>query len=294
MQAEYFQGWKTVVRTDGKETQDSISFPSLKECPYQFTDAYNGSLWAALNSTMVYLKTGNESLTIAELLENQQPINDVIGVWWQTGWEGMGSKPLRYPIVIPPNQKAIIQINHIATENISIINSFNVVYNETLPSNPASLAFEEVNPTKYVVKVEIANQPFLLIFSESYDPQWHAYLSTDNLEEKTAVNYPFDNVTEFVADAKLTPQDISYLFGKPVAQLSHVTINGFANAWYVNPAQFNNTSGSFTITLYYLPQSYDYLGLLVSSLTLIAAVVFLVCTLTKLKFLKRSFLLKEL
>ncbi len=52
IQIKYFSGWKNVVMTNGKEAQDTLSFPSNASCPYQFSSAYNGTGWAALNSTL--------------------------------------------------------------------------------------------------------------------------------------------------------------------------------------------------------------------------------------------------
>ncbi len=62
-------------------------------------------------------------MAIGEMLCGGQPIPDIMGVWWQTGWEGMGTKHLQIPIIIPANQEAIIQFHHILTENITIVSN---------------------------------------------------------------------------------------------------------------------------------------------------------------------------
>jgi len=275
IEMRYYWGWKTVVRTDGGEPEETMSFSSLNCTPYEFSDAYNGSSWQALNSTIVYIKTGNEPLTVSQMLENGQLINDVVGVWWQTGWEGMGTKPIHFPILIPANQRAMIQINHVITGNISLQRagpfSDGIVNRGSIPA----LTFEEVNPTKYEVKVENATQPFFLVLSESYDPQWKAYVLSNNVGFNNIIaSYPNYNTNEAKFTSELTAQDISFLFARPMKERYHFMVDAYANAWYINPAEFGNKT-EFTITLYYGPQSYYYLGILTSGAALVLLAIVL-------------------
>jgi hypothetical protein len=73
----------------------------------------------------------------------------------------------------------------------------------TLPMNihskgNVSAIFEEIDPTRYIVQVN-ASQPFFLVFSESYDKDW-----------------------------------IAYVDGQQIPNEYHFTANGFANGWYIN------------------------------------------------------------
>lgn len=157
-------------------------------------------------------------------------------------------------------------------------------------SNPPPLTFEEVNPTKYEVKVENATNPFFLIFSESYDSQWKAYVSSNSAGfNKVVANYPMVNVKEADSEIKSAPGDISYLFESPINEQYHFIVNGYANAWYIDPHQLNNGAEQFTITLYYVPQSYYYLGLSVTGITLVICVGYLFYELKQrnLQFRKR-------
>jgi len=66
------------------------------------------------------------------------------------------------------------------------------------------LDYNNINPTEYAVEVN-SQKPFFLVFSESYDPQWEAYVN-----------------------------------GEKISQ--HFVANGYANSWYVNrTGQFNVT-----------------------------------------------------
>ena len=113
----YYEGWQPVIRTNGTDKEDTLSFNSLESAPYKFP-SYSKTGWGAFNSTLVYIKTGNNPMTIYGITSNNKPIKGIVGIWWETGWVGMG-KPKIYPVVIPPHQKAIIQINHNA-QNIKV------------------------------------------------------------------------------------------------------------------------------------------------------------------------------
>ncbi len=78
-----------------------------------------------------------------------------------------------------------------------------------------SVTFVKDSPTKVTVHVSNATTPFYLVFRETYDPYWAAFYSN----------------------------------GTAVPSTDHIAVNGFANAWYVN------RTGSYTMTLYYTPQT---------------------------------------
>jgi hypothetical protein len=63
---------------------------------------------------------------------------------------------------------------------------------------PESFAWDEVSPTGYTVNVD-SREPFLLVFLESYDSHWIAFVN-----------------------------------GKLIPQSNHVEVNDFANGWLVN------------------------------------------------------------
>jgi hypothetical protein len=115
----------------------------------------------------------------------------------------------------------------------------NITFLESLKSEQlyqSQIAFEKIDPTKYMVKIENATNPFFLVFSETYHPQWKAYYGD--------VNW----IYAFSAD--------------PILDNHHFIANGYANAWYINK------TGTYTITLYFQPQSLLQLGTLISTTTL--------------------------
>jgi hypothetical protein len=83
-------------------------------------------------------------------------------------------------------------------------------------------------------------------------------------------------VKEARHEMELTPGDISYLFAKPLPDENHFIVNGYANAWYIDPNEFDKDGdGIFVVTLYFWPQSLFYLGLFISGLTFIGCVGYL-------------------
>jgi hypothetical protein len=109
-------------------------------------------------------------------------------------------------------------------------------------NNAPVVEYVKDDPTRYIVKAE-AEQPFILVFSETFDEGWKAYYGTPNWVEAFYANRIQDN--------------------------EHFSVNGYANAWY-----FNKT-GSIIITLYFLPQSLYYIGIIVSSGTMTALTIYI-------------------
>jgi len=235
MEMRYYSGWKSVIRTDGQENEQILSFPSLAAAPYIFPSV-SASGWNALDSTLIYIKTGEKPFRIDQIFENGEPLTNIIGIWWETDWQGMGTKPVNYPVVIPPNQRAIIQAGHIINGNVTFqsldltTSSPNQIKSDKTPE----ITFKKVNPTKYEVKIENASQPFFLVFSESYDQNWVA-----NVE------------------------------GQPISNEYHYTANGYANSWYVNK------TGTYTVTLEFWPQNLFYIGSAISITTLILSILYI-------------------
>jgi len=63
---------------------------------------------------------------------------------------------------------------------------------------PDSFSWQEISPTSYVAKAE-SNSEFLLVFLESYDTHWEAFVN-----------------------------------GRPISESDHVEVNDFANGWLIN------------------------------------------------------------
>jgi len=74
--------------------------------------------------------------------------------------------------------------------------------------NDTKITFQKIDPTKYSVHVN-TTKPFTLVFSESYDPGWSAYVDGYEIKE-------------------------------------HFLVNGFANCWYINKTGEYNITLDYT------------------------------------------------
>jgi hypothetical protein len=145
-------------------------------------------------------------------------------------------------------------------------------YNQT---TTPKITFQQDNLSKYQVKVENATSPFFLVFSESYNPWWKAYVEASPAQFGDFVG-SYDNfgVTETISNQSAMVDNVNYLLGEPLPESMHYMVNGYANAWFIDPETISkNADGSFEITLYYVPQSYYEVGLTVSSVTAITCLI---------------------
>jgi len=83
------------------------------------------------------------------------------------------------------------------------------------------ITFKKINPTKYLVKVEGAKGPFWLVFSESFHKQWRVYKSPVTSHQspefkEIVADYPKLRIKEARHLMKFTPEDIKFLFEKPL------------------------------------------------------------------------------
>jgi hypothetical protein len=139
-----------------------------------------------------------------------------------------------------------------------------------------TITFQEINPTRYEVKVENATYPFFVVFLDSYNSEWKAYIDNEsNMFSEITTQYNKIGVSETRPEMKFSLVDISYLFKNPIDDDKHFLANGYANAWYINPHELG-TGKNFTMTLYFKPQSYFYIGLIISGFTFMVCIGYLV------------------
>ncbi|MBU3978221.1 hypothetical protein KJ980_02020 [Patescibacteria group bacterium] len=145
--------------------------------------------------------------------------------------------------------------------------------------NPKSIKFNLVNPTKKIVHVKGATTPFFLAMSESYHPQWK--LEMNNSKAQGILN----SWIPFVSPDKISDDN-------------HLKLNDFLNAWYVDVNKLckkegngctKNPDGSYDIELVieFFPQRWFYLGLLISGITLISCLGYLIYDWRKRKTIKK-------
>lgn len=186
------------------------------------------------------------------------------------------------PTIVEYSNGSASNLDHIDIENKLVNNrnnSFEIKFLKysinSSESKDIKIKFLKLNPTKYEIFIN-TTKPFILIFSENYNSQWKLYRS-----EKTDVEFSkndFDyNRTELIENKRefFEINDMFRFFEKPYEEKNHFIINEFANAWYIN------SSGNFSMVLYFKLQSLFYIGLIISGITYILCSLFLIFELKK-------------
>lgn len=151
------------------------------------------------------------------------------------------------------------------------------------------VVFEKINPTKYRVSVKGIKDKTNLDFLQSFNSRWKIYL--DPLKGKSCS--PKNNYSSLPSgecpshDYFFEGEEMGYAFRKSDFEVSHSMIFDFANRWELDPEFIKNNfpkeyyrenpDGSLDIdlTIYFLPQSYFYLGLIIDFVIVFVSLIFL-------------------
>lgn len=176
------------------------------------------------------------------------------------------------------------------------------------------LKWSFLNPTKYNISLTSINNNFKLSFLESFHKEWKLYLKPNQnaswCNPLKTYNNDWKNITECEHKQNFFEwEELSYLYKKPLFENTHHLVYDYANWWtiskdeiiqYVNenyskelqkewyPKQIANRKldykyytlnpdGSIDVelTLYFKPQSYFYLGLIISGTTFVLLIWYL-------------------
>lgn len=144
-------------------------------------------------------------------------------------------------------------------------------YNKDIPL----FAYKKINPTKYKITINNAESPFFLIFLENYNPEWKVYIDYKNDKKEKAITFNnYLNTNEMKKALIFNLRDISYLFKTPLDENKHFMVNGYANAWYIDP--IDTGSGNVELVVYFKTQSYTYIGIIISFSTMISCTIYLI------------------
>ena len=158
MTAKYYSGWRQIISTNGTGDPGAIVFPSPSKCPYLDAFPMRFTNWSGYDSTLIYVTTSSSPLTINSLIANGVSVPGQ--AWWQTGTSWITG----WPITIPSNQNAIIQLNQRAsniklqTDNglisLTVTNGW---VNPLTPENPSETptAIVTANSGDYLIAVNV-------------------------------------------------------------------------------------------------------------------------------------------
>ncbi len=196
-------------------------------------------------------------------------LNDFKGVDCIAESGSVLSKRLSYP-------SGEYSFNRIDNEAIAVEKILLTLGKDTKSSdnagNPAKIFFKKISPVKYYVGIKSIKEPFFLIFSEGYHEQWRIFSPRSNSNKNAGISVlagkePAEDST---AQDAFSLADVRFLF-QPSLAIPHIRINASLNGWYVDPEMLNGATEA-EFVLFFLPQSYFYLGLIVSIITVIFGV----------------------
>lgn len=149
--------------------------------------------------------------------------------------------------------------------------------------------FKKENQTEYKLNVNNLRGNQSLSFLESFHDGWQLYIRpiSDHFSCDKIGEYG-DRIIECNPENKLLEKgDLSYFWEKPIFDNTHRTVFQYANGWIIDsdfikqsfPEEYykENSDGSIDINLvlYFKPQTYFYLGFLISGTALLSCLFYL-------------------
>ncbi len=141
------------------------------------------------------------------------------------------------------------------------------------PPNP-SITFSMINPTKYKVSVRGAIGPYTLVLSQAFNQKWKLFIPNAQKHAKT-VRGVFTRTAGQVLSTmtkRIVPNSKDSFWNAdtfetwgydPIAEATHLPVNGYANAWYISPENVGNVR-DYELIIEMTSQKLFYGGLLIS------------------------------
>ena len=131
--------------------------------------------------------------------------------------------------------------------------------------------FQKINSARYRVQVK-ARKFFWLIFSESFYPEWKAYMRQGSGSKSQWSNFEWSAVLSALRE-----------WGKRTEIKEHYPVNGYANAWWVPAGESRaktkeqqSNSSEFEIIIEYTPQKWLEIRMIVFFITLVGGIGYFV------------------
>ncbi|OGY09552.1 MAG: hypothetical protein A2782_03340 [Candidatus Blackburnbacteria bacterium RIFCSPHIGHO2_01_FULL_43_15b] len=129
-------------------------------------------------------------------------------------------------------------IDKIIVQEFFTPSAINVRQSDLKIQTPPDIHYVRISPTEYSVVAERTGNPYILVFNEKFNSSW-----------------------------QLLAQDPT---GKLKPLKKHFSVDGYANAWLVDQPNIND------FKIEYAPQRLFYIGALVSAITLLSSIVWLI------------------
>ncbi|MBM3206334.1 MAG: hypothetical protein FJZ43_01805 [Candidatus Staskawiczbacteria bacterium] len=164
--------------------------------------------------------------------------------------------------------------------------------------------FKKISSTHYEVLVKNLSKNQKISLLSNYSNFWKIYINKNPSDfECGDRNYYLNSNGKEIVEChninSYNPVSFAYLFKKPVFDDSHKIEYDYANQWVLNPnyiksnfsKDYYNENGNSSIdvvlTLYFKPQIYFYIGTIISIVTLIGCLIFLIILYKKREYIKK-------
>lgn len=142
-------------------------------------------------------------------------------------------------------------------------------------SDIPAITYQKINPTKYKVIVSNAKAPFFLIFSDKFHKSWKVYVSDAKKQKPKVQNSYFaGNIQEaYHENIFLNMKTFETLNLKSIPEKQHISVNGYANGWYITPFDARGAK-NYEIIVEMTQQRVAYFGLGISMLSIVIFIAY--------------------
>jgi hypothetical protein len=140
--------------------------------------------------------------------------------------------------------------------------------------------FQAQNPSEYAIQIRNIHGPVYLNFSDAFHSSWKIRAGEFRWYKALGEeDYFLSDKNHFTNDAKLNS---FYLDPKEICGTSSSSSESSLVPKSENPCRVNENGGyDINLTLYFKPQSWFYLGLIISGITLVLCLIYLFCDIIK-------------
>ncbi|MEI7425482.1 MAG: hypothetical protein WCK16_00955 [Candidatus Moraniibacteriota bacterium] len=274
-----------------KETYSIAAFPINAYEVYDWNRTYNRfpqTYYFAENyieKDLIYEKAANNLAEVSPfykklfygddnaILDSLKQVNAKYVLVWKNAYDitkKVNVAYSRFTALFGSNFKEIMNNNDfVLYENASFVNLLDY----------PNMHFRKINDSKYILFLRAYVEGSELNFFSNFNKNWKLYLN--NYSGKELCQKVIQNNSECESSQNFFEgEELAYLYREPVFDNTHKIINDYANGWTIDADYVKqnfskkyykeNPDGSIDVelVLYFKPQSFFYLGLIISGLTL--------------------------
>lgn len=143
------------------------------------------------------------------------------------------------------------------------------VNTSTFTENIPQITFTRINPSKYIVDIKNAKDPYTLVFLAAFNKKWKLFLSDSGYltnPDNIVKTYFNGDIKEGRHSTNFINRRVFETFGKmPVADQNHFVANGYANGWFISPSDVSNQT-DYVLVLEMTGQRNFYIALIISGI----------------------------